>query len=659
MNNTGAAGAQAKKILIVEDEGVTAMDLKANLIKFGYDVPEIVTSGEDAVRTASVIQPDLILMDIKLDGHMSGIEAAEEIRKTDAIPIVYMTALTDTKTVGKARITEPFGYLSKPYSIDTLMSTIEVALYKGGVDAQRRKAEEALKASEKRLFEFINSATDAFTIWDSELNLVELNHTALRYLPPGVGKKDVIGKNLRDLEPNVKDSGRLEQFLNVIRTGKPFSTDELVLNLWSGEKVSEAYLNVKAFKVDEGLGIMTIDITERKRMEDERRRLEDRLRQAQKIESIGMLAGGVAHDFNNMLNIIIGYAELVLGKLHHADPLREEVREIIKAGQRSAALTRQLLAFSRKQVLQPEVLDVNALLKNLKNMLQRLIGEDIDLKLVAAKNLDCVRADPVQIEQVIMNLSVNARDAMPLGGKLVIETANVELDGQYARVHPEVMPGRHVMISLTDTGRGMDNDVLPRIFEPFFTTKEKGKGTGLGLSMVYGIVQQSGGSISVSSEQDKGTVFRIYLPSTDEKPGVKKSAPVEEKRRCGDNRNLLVVEDEDALRILFEKTLKRMGYHVAIAADGSETLLLIEEKALKPDLVITDVVMPNMGGVELVERLRKKQPGLKALYMSGYADTAIEFSGKLNPDTFFIQKPFQIKDLIAKIEKILKTQEGK
>jgi two-component system, cell cycle sensor histidine kinase and response regulator CckA len=398
------------------------------------------------------------------------------------------------------------------------------------------------------------------------------------------------------------------------------------------------------------------DVTEELRSRDEKAFLEEQLRQAQRVESIGRLAGGVAHDFNNMLGVILGYGETILQELHQGDPLRNDVAQIVEAGRRSAALTRQLLAFSRRQTLQLEVLNPNAVVKNVEKMLRRLIGEDIELILSSSEDVALVKADAGQLEQVIMNLAVNARDAMPQGGTLIVETANVELDSQYCELHVDVVPGRYVMLAVSDTGCGMDRQTMAQIFEPFFTTKEKGKGTGLGLATVYGIIKQLGGSILVSSEPRQGTTFKIYLPQTLAEPVMKQAQPEEEGRQ-GSGRHVLVVEDEGALRGLIVAILSRQDFHVTASANSGEALLLVEEKGLRPDLVITDVVMPGMSGSVLVERLRRTQPGLKVLYMSGYADNAVVPHGILEQGTPLIQKPFNRSDLSAKVQEILRRGE--
>ena len=394
------------------------------------------------------------------------------------------------------------------------------------------------------------------------------------------------------------------------------------------------------------------DITLRKQAEEEKMRLEQQLQQSQKLESIGQLAGGVAHDFNNMLSVILGYGEDIVAQLHDSDPLRDSAKEIVQAGKRSAALTRQLLAFSRKQTLQPEVLDLNYLIGNLEKMLRRLIGEDIELTTMLAEELSSVEVDPGQIEQVIMNIAVNSRDAMPNGGKLIIETANIELDDEYVSDHVGVLPGTYVLLTISDTGCGMDAATSKKVFDPFFTTKESGKGTGLGLSTVYGIVKQSKGNIWVYSETGRGSTFKIYLPATFALKDTKE-AQKQLSRAHGNHEKILVVEDEPALRKLCGMALKNLDYEVHLAANAGEALLLVEENKMCPDLVLTDVVMPEISGKTLADRLRRVLPDLKVLYMSGYTDSVIAHNGLLDSGTPFIQKPFNIGDLSKKVQELL------
>ena len=377
----------------------------------------------------------------------------------------------------------------------------------------------------------------------------------------------------------------------------------------------------------------------------------EQLRQSQKLESIGRLAGGIAHDFNNLLTAINGYSDLMLRRLGEGDPLRRNAEEIRKAGERAASLTRQLLAFSRKQVLQPLVLDLNGVVADMDKLLRRLIGEDIDLVTSLEPKLGRVKADPGQIEQVVMNLAVNARDAMPRGGHLTIETRNVYLDKAYAHTHVSVQPGRYVMIAVSDTGVGMDAKIREHIFEPFFTTKEAGKGTGLGLSMIYGIVKQSGGNIWVYSEPGHGTTFKIYLPQVKEEASTESSVAASDVLRGTET--ILIVEDEDRLRELIREILEMEGYTVFAASNGHEALSICEQQEGTIDLLITDVVMPEMSGRELAESLEHKRSEVKVLFMSGYTDDAVVRHGVLKASSFFLQKPFTPDALARKVREML------
>ena len=399
--------------------------------------------------------------------------------------------------------------------------------------------------------------------------------------------------------------------------------------------------------------VMT-DITERKQAETEREKLEEQLRASQKMEAIGNLAGGIAHDFNNLLSVILCCTDFALARVREDDRTREELLEVHKAGARAVALTRQLLAFSRKQMLQPVVLDLNQIAAGVEKMLRRILGEDIDYVQVLAPDLGAVRADPGQIEQVLMNLVVNARDAMPTGGKLTIETSNVDLDEEYAARHVAVKPGPYVRFTVSDTGCGMDTATQARIFEPFFTTKEKGKGTGLGLSTVYGIVAQSGGTIWVCSEPGQGTTFKIYLPrEISAKMTVTATRLAAVQTPPTGTETILVVEDEEAILNIAKRILREAGYTVLTAASPDDALMACKAQQGKIHLLLTDVVMPQMGGRVLAETLVVARPGIKVLYMSGYTDDAIVHHGTLDPGTHFIAKPFSAADLTRKVRKVL------
>jgi PAS domain S-box-containing protein len=477
-------------------------------------------------------------------------------------------------------------------------------------------------------------------------------HGRVTYWSPGAEEtlgypaREVLGRRTADLY--VDGEAEARAVMARLRAEGRLRDYEMVIRARDGRAVtvssSMALLRDTSGTITGTVGVVK-DVTEKKM-------LEASFRQSQKMEAVGLLAGGIAHDFNNLMTVVIGRSELLLARLRAEDPVRRDIELFRKTATRAAELTRQLLAFSRKQVLQPKVLDLNTVVANLEPMLRRLIGEDVELRAVLAPGLGRVKADPGQVEQVLVNLAVNARDAMPRGGKLTIETGDVVLDDAYARKHPGMSAGPHVMLAVSDTGAGMDEATQARVFEPFFTTKEPGKGTGLGLSTVYGIVKQSGGSIWVYSEVGAGTAFKVYLPRLDgvTEPAVQRARPA---RAEGGSETILLVEDEEELREVARETLEVFGYVVLEAGNGADALRMAERHPGPIHLLLTDVVMPAMNGAELVRRLMPTRPEMAVLFVSGYTDDAIVHHGVLEPGTAFLEKPFSPDQLVRRVREVL------
>ena len=507
---------------------------------------------------------------------------------------------------------------------------------------------------------------------DTELAQRALRNAALEFVSQCCDSKETLERSLADFRPDVivsdysmpgfsgLDALRL---VRQVRSELPFILvsgtigEERAIDILKGG-ATDYVLKDRLARLGPAIERALREVrecAERRRAEEALRASEERLRQAQKLEAIGSLAGGVAHDFNNLLTVIQGYIELASLKVTTSDPIRRDLEEVSKAAERATTLTRQLLAFSRKQVLQPTVLAVNGVVEGVQKMLGRLIGEHISFSTVLSEDAGRVRADPGQIEQVIMNLVVNARDAMPRGGRLTIETRNVVLDDEFARGRGQMSPGRYVMLAVSDTGHGIDAETQARMFEPFFTTKAPGKGTGLGLSTVYGIVAQSQGHIEVHSQPGRGTTFTIYLPNVDgesERPAVASRAAVSLRG----SETVLLVEDEDLVRGVTQAMLKANGYRVLVASSGEEAIRVCTSHAGSIDLVMTDLVMPGMNGRQTVEQLERLRPGVRVLFTSGYANDEIVRHGVLVAGTEFIQKPFTAETLARKIRGVLDTE---
>jgi two-component system cell cycle sensor histidine kinase/response regulator CckA len=516
---------------------------------------------------------------------------------------------------------------------------------------ERKLAAEALRRSEASFRSVVEDAP--YGIYRASLSgeLVLVN-PALQKILGYVSQAELLQVNLAQIYRNSSDHQKVNELL--LEQGS-FIDVEVE---WKRKDGTPITVRSSGWPIKDETGrvafleLFAEDVTER-------RALERQLRMAQKMEAVGRLSGGIAHDFNNLLGVIIGYSQVLKRSLKPENPLYEHAEEIEKASQRAVSLTRQLLAFSRQQVLEPVILNMNALLTDMEKMLPRLIGEDVALALALDPTLAQVKADPGQVEQVIMNLAVNARDAMPDGGKLTIQTANVNLDTAYTHQHPGSRVGSYVMLRVTDTGTGIDPEIQAQIFEPFFTTKERDKGTGLGLATVYGVVKQSGGYIAVDSEKGKGASFSVYLPRVEHAVTALDIGTELPAKSIRGSETILLVEDEESLRKLANMFLRDNGYQVLAAGDGAQALQIARQHTGPIHLLLTDVVMPGINGRVLAERLAAGQPGMKILYMSGYTDSFIAGHGVLEAGSHLLHKPFTEETLTRKVRELLDASRGK
>ncbi len=511
----------------------------------------------------------------------------------------------------------------------------------------RQEAEKALRERERRLSAILATIQDGFWMLDAQGRLTDVNEAYCRM--SGYTREEILRLAIFDLDTDALPSGATQRLAR-IRTGGPELFEARHRRKDGG--VFDVEVSATWLPIDEQFVCLCRDITKRRQAEAERERLQAQLAQSQKMESVGRLAGGVAHDFNNMLSVILGCAELALGKVDPAGPLHADLTEILNAAKRSTDITRQLLAFARKQTISPKVLDVNEVVEAMLKMLRRLIGEDIDLRWRPGSPLWPVKIDPTQIEQVLANLCVNARDAIAGVGTVTIETRQTAFDEAYCAAHPGFLRGEFVLLEVSDDGCGMDGKTLDNIFEPFFTTKEGQQGIGLGLATVYGIVKQNNGFFNVRSATGTGTTFRIYWPrhfGQAERLGTETTA----ETPPGRGETVLLVEDEAAIRRMSQTMLERLGYRVLSAGTPGEAVRLAAENTTGIHLVITDVVMPGMNGRELADKLHALYPHIRTLFMSGYTADVIAHRGVLEAGVQFLQKPFSFKDLGLKVRAIL------
>ncbi|HUS11553.1 MAG TPA: response regulator [Pyrinomonadaceae bacterium] len=638
-------------ILMVEDLATDAELIERELRKAGIAfVSKRVETKEAFLKELNDFHPDIVLSDYSLP-QFSGLDALRLLKQspTPASFILITGSLTEEVAV-ECMKEGAHDYILKT-SLRRLPSAVQNALAKRQAEDEKLRAEEALQRSEELYRLIAENTSDLICMLDAKANFLYVSPSYKEVLGYSIG--DLLGQSVFSLvHPDEREMAQ-ERFGKSFDGGHPENLEWRFQHKDGSWKVFDAVENW--IYDDQGKPqravIVSRDLTERKRAEEALRNSEDQLRQAQKLEAVGQLAGGVAHDFNNILTVITGYSDILIRKTAEGDPNRSKIEEIKRAAERASSLTRQLLAFSRKQVLQPKLFNLNSLVADMGNMLRRLIGEDIELTAVLTDEATEIDADPGQLEQVLMNLVVNARDAMPNGGKITIETSMVEIDRPYAETHVAVQPGPYVMLAVSDNGSGIDAETREHIFDPFYTTKEQGKGTGLGLSTVYGIVKQSGGNIWVYSEPERGTVFKIYLPRAKSLEMTESSAPVRIPPRGRET--ILLVEDEQMVRELAKEILEDNGYAVMAARNGEEGLRICEEFEGRIDMMITDVVMPHMSGRELAERVVHLRPETKVLYMSGYTDDAIMRHGILDDHMLFLQKPFTADSFVLKIRDAL------
>ncbi len=625
------------RILIVDDDPGMSETLGDVLERKGH-VVQRAARGRVGLDIVAANPIDAAIVDIGLPD-MSGIDVLRSARRlSPTVEIILITGHASLGTAIQAIHDVAFAYLVKPFEMSHLIATIEQAI-------RKQRVSQALLESEERYRLVTENIADAVFLLDNDGRLVWSNPRGLEIT--GYTEEELRGRSPLTLFPPA-GAAALQAGMEAVWAGESrarfFETE--VLRRDGTHLLAEAQVSsvLKDGRPVARLAVLR-DITERKK-------LEEQLRQAQKMEAIGRLAGGVAHDFNNLLTVIGGRCHLVINSLPAGHPLRRDIELIRGASERAAQLTHQLLAFSRRQVLESRVLDLNATVVGIEPLLRRMIGEDIQVVIGPTKELGRIKADPGQIEQVILNLAVNARDAMPRGGRLTLETANVDgPDGDGVGVSNRT-PGRYVVLAVSDTGIGMSPEVQANIFEPFFTTKDPGKGTGLGLSTVYGIVQQSGGHIAVRSEPGHGTTFRIYLPRVDAAP-VSDQAPPEVVAAPRGTETVLLVEDDEALRILAKEVLAVLGYTVLEAGHPADAIRIAESHGETIHLLLTDVVMPQMNGRQLAETLAAARPDLKVLYMSGYTAGTIGADGILEPGVQFLQKPFTPLGLGRKVREVL------
>ncbi len=634
------------RILVVEDETIVAMDLAATLRRLGHEVVGTVGTGTAAIERARSSNPDLILMDIRLKGPMNGIEAAAAIQRERTTAIVFLTAHADIETVERSKVAAPLGYLVKPFDEQNLHRIIEVALHRAATErSAREEALAALWRSEERFRLLVDAVTDyALFALDAQGRIASWNAGAERIT--GYTEDEVAGLPVAVLRPpEQRDAEAIEAILAGIRERGSAEWDDTGAKKDGTHFLARVYCTTMQDRDGTFIGyvVVTRDVTQQ-------RNLEAQVLQAQRFESLARLAGGVAHDFNNMLMVIFARCDILLRTLT-AERDRQFIRDIRMAATKNRDLTQQLLAAARQQVLEPQVVNLNDVVRSALRLLAPTLGEDIAIEEQLYEPLWTVCADPNKLHQVLMNLAINARDAMPDGGTLTIETRNVAVDGAYAAQHVGLSGGKYVLLAVSDTGTGIPPEVRDRIFDPFFTTKQPGRGTGLGLAVVRGIVEQTGGRIWMYSEENLGTTFKIFLARHGGE--VTHELVADEELPQRGTETILLVEDEELLRSVIREALEDAGYVVLEARAPDEALAISSAYDGRIHLLLTDVVMPRMSGKELAVRIAAERPEVQIIFMSGYTNQTVMNHTQLPAGVRYVEKPIASAALLRTVRAAL------
>ena len=631
------------QILIVEDDAVIAMELEERLKGLGYAVCGVTAYGKEAVSEAARLQPDLVLMDIRLRGAMDGIEAAAQIGARFDIPILYLTAYTDEQTLERAKLTEPFGYVLKPFEERRLHTAVEMALYKHTMERRLRESEQWLAATLRSigdavvatdpqgLISFLNPVAEALTGWEVE---------------------EALGQPVAAILDLVQAETGLDAECPVGRVLEDGLVVDLAKHLVRARDGTRTPIDGSAAVVrdDEGAvaGVVVVcrDVSGRLREQREREKLQDRLFEAQKMEAVGVLAGGIAHDLNNLMTTVIGYSSLMLSRPVDESLVQRGITSIKEAGERATSLLQQILDLDRSHAPEPKVLDLNAVVSDMEELLPRLLGVGTEVVVSLEPEAGHVQADPAQLEQVIMNLVVNAHEAMPEGGTLTVETGQERI-----RRAPSAQPGAFVSLSISDTGTGMDAETVEQIFEPFFSTKKSG--TGLGLPIAATIVRQHDGWIEVDSQPGRGSTLRVYLPAVPAEPAREPGEMLPQPELQGRGERVLLVEDDEGVLAAVSEMLRLGGYTVTGARSVEGALDAFKEGGQDFQLVFSDVVLPDKDGLELVDQVLSCKPDMAVLLTSGYTDERAQWTTISQRGYRFIQKPYSLSQLLAAVREAL------